>query len=471
MIAAVDRGAALPRLDIAREDALARARESDQPAILSVCKPLRHTADPLAFLAAASATLGDGVLWTQPGGASFAGAGAAADLRAAGPGRFGAVTAALGDLRRRVVRAGAVAPFPLSGGFAFAAGAGEETIWVDLPDALLRAPRVLLQTVAGGQALRISVPVTPDATHQQIVEEIAHLLDRARSWSRFQTVIPGGSPCGVVSARSIPEREAWQGSVATAVSLTRLGLLETGVLARAERLHAPAPFSAIDTLARLRAADPAATLFALQSGKSWFLGATPERLVRLDRGRVDVTCLAGSIAAGATPQERASLAARLLASEKDRREHEIVVASTLAALQEVCAAVKRAPGTPRVTVARSVQHLETPIAGRLAAAGHVLDLVERLHPTPAVGGYPQDEALTLIRELEAIERGWYAGPFGWTDLDGSGEFSVAIRSALLHGRSASLFAGGGIVADSDPAAEFAETCLKLRPMLAALGAA
>jgi menaquinone-specific isochorismate synthase len=107
----------------------------------------------------------------------------------------------------------------------------------------------------------------------------------------------------------------------------------------------------------------------------------------------------------------------------------------------------------------------------MCEAGSIIDLVERLHPTPAVGGYPTDRALSIMRELEEIDRGWYAGPFGWVDLDGSGEFAVAIRSALLSGRTASVFAGSGIVSESVPSAEYAETYLKLRPMLSALGAA
>ena len=133
--------------------------------------------------------------------------------------------------------------------------------------------------------------------------------------------------------------------------------------------------------------------------------------------------------------------------------------------------MRRLPGTPRVAMARSVQHLETPVSGRLSTAGHVVDVVERLHPTPAVGGYPRDRALALIRELERFDRGWYAGPFGWIDIDGSGEFAVAIRSGLVSGCRASVFAGCGIVAGSVPAEEFAESRLKMRPMLAALGAA
>jgi isochorismate synthase len=253
--------------------------------------------------------------------------------------------------------------------------------------------------------------------------------------------------------------------------MVRSKVVDKVVLAREERLFANGPFSAVSTLAQLRRVDSAATLFAAKAGESWFVGATPERLVRLEDGRVDVTCLAGSIGIGSSPMEQSLLAARLLASEKDREEHEIVVRSTVSALAEVCENVRRLAGTPRVVTARSIQHLETLLTAFMSSGGTILDLVERLHPTPAVGGYPRRRALSVIRELEEIDRGWYAGPFGWIDLDGSGEFAVAIRSALLTGTTASLFAGCGIVAASVPADEYEETCLKLRPMLAALGAA
>jgi isochorismate synthase len=186
---------------------------------------------------------------------------------------------------------------------------------------------------------------------------------------------------------------------------------------------------------------------------------------------VDVTCLAGSAAVGDTAKETAELGQQLLSSAKDLREHEIVVESTIAALRTTCSEVTRTAETPRLRQARSVQHLETPLSAHARPETDILQLAGLLHPTPAVGGFPTAPALEMIRELETFDRGWYAGPVGWVDLDGSGEFSVAIRSALLRGKTAIAYAGCGIVANSDPAAEFIETELKLRPMLAALGEA
>jgi menaquinone-specific isochorismate synthase len=317
--------------------------------------------------------------------------------------------------------------------------------------------------------LRVTVEVEPGSSPSDVEQHIDDLFERARSW--VQAPISIDKAPSNVRVELLPSRASWESSVATAVALIRQGALDKVVLAREERLLAGSLFSPVSTLARLRGFDSEAMLFAMQSGGSWFLGASPERLVRLRDKRVDVTCLAGSIGIGHDQEERHRLADLLLGSEKDLQEHEIVVRSTMSALSEVCEDVTRLPGTPRVATARAVQHLETPVSARMAEAGSVLDLVERLHPTPAVGGYPANRALSVMRELEEIDRGWYAGPFGWTDLDGSGEFAVAIRSALLLGRMASLFAGSGIVADSVPAAEFEETCLKLRPMLSALGAA
>ena len=451
------------------DNAVAHARQLGRTALYSRVERLAFAPDAIAFLAASAPALGTGTLWEQPGvGLAFAGAGSAWEMRASGPGRFGQKAAAVWEMRSRLVRDDD-ATFPSVGGFAFGEQSDGSHIWSDFPGARLVVPQVLVQIDGNDALLRVTVPVGPRSAPGDVERQMCHLFHRARDWCYAPVSVHANQ--SDVRAESFPSPTGWESSVATAVALIRQGILDKVVLAREERLLAAHPFSPFSTLARLRQFDSAATLFAMQSGSAWFLGASPERLVRLHDDRVDVTCLAGSIGMGSGEDERRQLAGQLLASAKDREEHEIVVRTTMSALAEVCEEVTRLPGTPRVVTARSVQHLETPVSARMCEAGSIIDLVERLHPTPAVGGYPTDRALSIMRELEEIDRGWYAGPFGWADLDGSGEFAVAIRSALLSGRLASVFAGSGIVAESVPSAEYAETSLKLRPMLSALGAA
>lgn len=448
--------------------AIRRARLLDRRLLCTHIEPIPWSPDPLAFLAASARALGNGALWwQQDDGIAFAGAGVALDIHANGRDRFSRVSAALRDLAGTLIRDDADT-FPVIGGFAFDERRGPSSRWDDFPDARFVVPAILLQVRAGVAQLRVTVVIDPleSSSHAEI--QMRDLLEQARLWCWFP-IVTSASASPLVK-ELIPTRQCWESSVASAVARIRQQMLDKVVLAREARLATTQAFSPFATLRRLEVDNRKATLFAMQSGDAWFLGATPERLVRLEDGRVDVTCLAGSIGIGNSPGERQQLAQQLLASDKDRHEHEIVVRSTIAALEDVCADVTRLVGTPRVAVARSVLHLETPISGRIMN-GQVLDLVQRLHPTPAVGGFPRDTALALIRELELIERGWYAGPFGWTDLSGSGEFAVAIRSALLRGRSASVFAGCGIVADSDPASEYEESRLKMTPMLAALRAA
>jgi isochorismate synthase len=463
----IDRPAASARAAVT--NAVSLARGLGRPVLFTSVERLPLTPDPLAFLAASSGALGGGIYWEQPAaGLAFSGAGSALALQANGPARFGEISSSLRDLSAWLVRDDEGARFPIIGGFSFGVDAARSPHWSNFPHARLVVSRVLLQIDGEDALVRVTCQVDPASSVDEVDSTVNRHFDQARQWAEASVTLAAGAI--ELFTESHPERQAWESAVATAVSLIRQQMLDKVVLAREVRLHAAAPISLISTLDNLRAMDRDATLFAMQTASDWFLGATPERLVRLQDGRVDVTCLAGSIGIGQSPPERAQLAASLLASAKDREEHEIVVRSTMRVLEELCDDVTRASATPRVVTARSVQHLETPISGRLCSAGHILDLVERLHPTPAVGGFPQDVALSVIRELEEIDRGWYAGPFGWTTLDGAGEFAVAIRSALLSGGAASLFAGGGIMADSDPTAEFDETTLKLRPMLAALGA-
>jgi isochorismate synthase len=260
------------------------------------------------------------------------------------------------------------------------------------------------------------------------------------------------------------------GSLARAIGQGQLGV-EKVVLARAHQLSRAEPIDAQAALRRLADSYPSCTVFAISRGDGCFLGATPERLIALRNGRASTTALAGSLSRGATQAEDDLLAQQLLHSPKERAEHAIVVNALRDGLASdgLCSGVI-ADAQPRVQKLPNLQHLMTPIRGQVAAGRSVLDLVERLHPTPAMGGFPRQRALEIIREWECLDRGWYAGPLGWVNRHGEGEFVVGIRSALVRGNDATLFAGCGIVADSNPEAEYAESGWKLRPMLAALGA-
>ncbi len=250
--------------------------------------------------------------------------------------------------------------------------------------------------------------------------------------------------------------------------------LQKVVAARAVELDLDRPFG-IDDLARiagrLRHGMPTCTCFAFLRGASIFFGATPELLVRRRGRRVETQALAGSIASDPTPARRRELERRLLESRKDRLEHDVVVRYLVERLDQNCGAVTP-PAPPGVRALPNVMHLETPIRAALPETvepPHVLGLVRALHPTPAVAGRPTPLALAAIRRTEDRGRGWYAGPVGWFDGSGDGEFSVALRSCLATGRRGLLYSGNGIVADSDPARELAETNLKLDAILGSWG--
>ncbi|MYF94277.1 MAG: isochorismate synthase [Holophagales bacterium] len=250
--------------------------------------------------------------------------------------------------------------------------------------------------------------------------------------------------------------------------------LQKVVAARAVELDLDRPFDIDDLVriaGRLRHSMPTCTRFAFLRGGSIFFGATPELLVRRRGRRIETQALAGSIASDPSPLRRRELERRLLESRKDRLEHDVVVRYLVERLDRSCGAVAP-PDPPEVRVLPNVMHLETPIRAALpetVESPHVLRLVRALHPTPAVAGRPTPLALAAIRRSEDRDRGWYAGPVGWFDGSGDGEFSVALRSCLATRRRGLLYSGNGIVADSDPARELAETNLKLDAILGAWG--
>ncbi|GAA0342757.1 isochorismate synthase [Actinoallomurus spadix] len=246
-------------------------------------------------------------------------------------------------------------------------------------------------------------------------------------------------------------------AVAAAVRRIRAGHLSKVVLARDLLAVADEPIDSRILLRRLADRFPSCYTFACAG----LVGATPELLVRRMGGQVESLVLAGTIARGSDSDS--SAASTLFASAKDREEHSYAADMVRAALAPLCRDLT-VPAEPEILRLSNLIHLATPVRGRLEEDRSVLDVVGALHPTPAVGGTPTDTALDLIRELEAMDRGRYAGPVGWIDARGDGEWGIALRCAQVEGPRARLYAGGGIVAGSDPAAELEETQTKLRAM-------
>ncbi|MSQ61750.1 MAG: isochorismate synthase, partial [Dehalococcoidia bacterium] len=270
------------------------------------------------------------------------------------------------------------------------------------------------------------------------------------------------------SEDSAPDRPRWLEVVGAAVEDIRAGAAEKVVLARAVRSQGSRPLSVIAALRRLRERYvDSTTVFAIGQGDATFMGATPERLVKVEGRLVETASVAGTVARGGSVAEDAALGRSLLGDEKERHEHAVVVRALRESLTPLCADLD-VPKAPVLLRNPALQHLYTPLRGRLREDWGVLDLVARLHPTPAVGGTPRAAAMERIGRYEGFDRGWYAGPVGWVDRERGGQFVVAIRSALVTGWEARLYAGCGIVADSQPEREYEESELKLRPMRWAL---
>jgi menaquinone-specific isochorismate synthase len=261
----------------------------------------------------------------------------------------------------------------------------------------------------------------------------------------------------------------WERAVATAVTRIREGRLRKVVLARDVYATASADFDTRVLLRRLAASYPDCYTFACAG----LIGATPELLIRRQDDAISSLVLAGTVARGRDAREDALLGARLLSSAKDTEEHGYAVAGVRAALAPLCATLS-VDARPSLLRLANLQHLATAVTGTLTGRSQrehsVLALVAALHPTGAVCGTPTETAAELIRELEGMDRGRYAGPVGWVDTHGNGEWGIALRCAEVEGRRARLFAGCGIVAGSDPAAELAEAQAKFRPMQSALEA-
>lgn len=426
--------------------------------------------DPSAVVAASRLPGEPWFCMEQPDrdGTALAALGCVREIETSGSDRFGEVArtwralaaAAFADPPDGPAGAGLVAV----GGFAFAPHGAGAPQWAGFAPASLHIPAVAFARRGEDVRLTVAACATPDDTPEQLLARIDARLAELRV-APLPLLDP--APAGRFRVLSTMPPEHYESAVARAVELIRAGELEKVVLAREVQVHAPSDHDPGAVLGVLRDAFPGCFVYAVGRGDATFIGATPELLVRRDGERASTVALAGSTRRSADPAVDDHLGEALLRSDKDRGEQAIVVRRIAQALRPHAVWVTAAQEPVVVRIA-NIQHLATPIRAQLSKPLGAMALAALLHPTPAVGGEPFEVAESLIPQLEGFDRGWYAGPVGWTDANGDGELCVALRCALLRGPIAHCYAGVGVVRDSEPPAELAETEMKLQALLPVL---
>ncbi|MFD1571895.1 isochorismate synthase [Halorubrum laminariae] len=438
-----------------------RARSTSSPSLVSRTVEI----DAPAFAAVFDALPAPRTTWNAPDDALVLGSGAAATLTGRGADRFADVRTAATDLfDSGDVHAGTEAARPrVFGGFAFHVGSCDGDPWKPFPEARFVLPRVQVTFADNGIWLTVNA-IGANASVDDVEDRLEAEAERI---SGIDATAERPARPGIIASHRTTSREAWRTGVEAAVDRIRGGDLQKVVLAQALEAELSAPFPRAATLERLAEKYPDCHRYYFEPDGddrgSAFFGATPERLVALRGRTVETDALAGTTGRGETPEEDEWLSRELLDDAKNVHEHQLVAETVCDQLKPFAASISA--GDRRVRRLATVQHLHTPITAELDDDRHVLELVEALHPTPAVGGLPPDRALDTIREAEPFDRGWYAAPVGWIDAAGNGAFAVAIRSAVARPRRATLFAGVGLVADSDPDREWDEVQLKYRPIL------
>jgi len=461
------------RLRARLADAVRRARRARSlRALAAVTVRVPADVDPTATVVASRAGAEPWFAFEQPAreATALATLGVAVALEAAGEGRFASIAAQWRDL----VSAGACDDPPEArgagpvavGGFAFAPDGGTAPHWSPFAPGSLHVPEVALHRLGDEVRLTLAAVVAPDDRPEALLERLER---RAANLREHALPLLDPDPAQRVRVVSAMPPEHYEEAVARAAERIASRALDKVVLAREVQVHAGAVHDAAAVLGVLREGFPQCHVFAVGRGASTFLAASPELLVRREGLRAGTLALAGSTRRSADPAVDDHLGEQLLRSEKNREEQAIVVRRIVRSLEPLSVWVT-APEEPVLARIANIQHLATPIRAQLARPVGVVELAGLLHPTPAVGGEPPDAALPLIPALEGLDRGWYAGPVGWTDSAEDGDFCVALRCALLTGGVARCYAGVGVVRDSDPAAELAETEVKLQALLPALAA-
>ena len=435
-------------------------------------------ADPCAAVFASRLASDRWFCWEQPDrGFALAGLGVAHEAVSRGRDRFA-------DVARECLRTGgdAVLDEPPGlpagagpvwlGGFAFAPDGGASSTWSSLSPASMVLPELSLCRSGGATFLTLNAIVGTSPLSRSHSEQKGGLAEPA-SLAALEARLAGlrdeplplldPHPAAPAIRSARPPRE-FESAVEAATARIGAGEMRKVVLAREVIVAAPAAHDTAALFGAMREQFASCFCFCCGTPEAAFVGASPELLVRRAGASVSTVALAGSTRRSSDPAVDDHLGEQLLRSDKNRREQRIVAERIVRALRPHAVWVEAA-AEPEIVKVANIQHLATPVIAQLAEPHSAIELAGMLHPTPATGGEPWTAAEPAIAELEDMDRGWYAAPVGWMDATEDGEFCVALRSGLIRDREAHLFAGVGVVAGSDPAAELAETEIKLEALL------
>lgn len=349
------------------------------------------------------------------------------------------------------------------GGMSFDPLAKKSELWKNYPTAQLTIPKYVITFVNEQYFLTINQRITSDDDVASVMDEIERVEE-----SLLKGALYNESDRQQITERIEKDPIGWKESVQKAVDTISSEEAEKIVLARELRLKLAKDLNVSAFIEKMMEVHDQSYIFAYEQGDDCFLGASPERLIQLQGDKMLSTCLAGTAPRGKDlAEDRLIAETELMNNPKNREEHDHVVQMIRSSIAAFCHDIN-IPEAPVILTLRNLQHLYTPVRAKLNDGVSVFDLIEVLHPTPALGGVPTSKALAFIRNEEQFERGWYGAPIGWLDAASNSEFAVAIRSALIQKDEMSLFAGCGVMADSDPEKEYEETAVKFLPILTIL---
>lgn len=436
--------------------------------------------DPLAYLEMCWEKDLFQYYWEKPSeDFAIAAGGEILNLSASGPDRFKTISSHIKAVKESTAEFTAV-PHAYSGmmflgGFSFSNNIAK-SMWNSFQPASFRVPEWVIIKEGKFNLVTLSVELSSfenaEELHRELIstfEEITETCDinydADKRPADFDIDMLDN---GVFPTDNKEDYRHWISAVQKSKNLIEQQKFQKIVLARKVTVANNKPIVPTEVLNRLRNQYPNCYNFLIHQPKNdTFVGSSPERLASFRKRMLLTEALAGSIQRGNTATEDTVLEKNLSGSDKNQNEHNFVIRDIEERLTPFTRSLDRR-SEPEIKKLTNVQHLYTPIRAQLTPEANILEVIGELHPTPAVGGYPWNDAAPYIKDLESFERGWYASPVGWLNSKGMGEFAVGIRSGLLSEERAHFFAGCGIVADSDPDAEWEETNLKLKPMLSAL---